>query len=174
MIICIAGLAGSGKSPIAEALAKELKIRHISKSLKELSGDGEALAHFVKNVNAEVDRKLDREIIKEAKKGDCVVSTWLGPWMIKDSEINVWLNASFDTRAKRKAKSLHMTLKHAKSYLKRIEEVDRTRWEKLYGVDIIKDHDVFDIEINTDKLKIKDSVALIAMLSLEREKKRFR
>ena len=174
MIICIAGLGGSGKSPIAESLAKKLGIRHVSRSFKEMSGDGKELVDFVKNVKTEVDTDLDSEIIKEAKEQDCVVSTWLGPWMIKDADVKVWLNASIETRAERKAKSLNMTLEEAKDYLKSIEGADAARWKKLYGFDIMKDHDVFDIEINTDKLKIEESVELIALLSLEKGKKKFR
>ncbi|MGA3020793.1 MAG: cytidylate kinase family protein [Candidatus Micrarchaeales archaeon] len=173
MIICIAGLGGSGKTPIAESLAKKLKIRHITKSFKEISGDKENLVKFVNRVKKSVDTDLDAAVIKEANKGDCVVSTWLGPWMIKNADVKVWLNASLETRARRKAKTLHMTLNQAKKYLKNIEEKDRSRWKRLYGFDITKDHDIFDIEINTDKVKLNESVAVIAMLSLEKSKKRF-
>lgn len=173
MIICIAGLGGSGKSPIADSLAKKLRIKHIAKSFKQVSGDGKDLVKFVKNVKTDVDRNLDKAIIEDAHRGDCVVSTWLGPWMIKDANVRVWLNASLETRAKRKAKSLGMSLREAESYLKTIEEADAKRWKKLYGFDIIKDHDLFDMEINTDKLKIKESVELIALLSLVKGKKKF-
>jgi len=174
MIICIAGLGGSGKSPIAESLAEKLGIRHLSRSFKTFSGDGKDLVKFVENVKTDVDRKLDDEVIAEAKKQDCVVSTWLGPWMIKDADVKVWLNASLETRAARKAKSLKMPLEDAKSYLKKIEDADAERWKAFYGFDIMKDHDVFDIEINTDKLKIEESVELIALLSLEKGKNKFR
>ncbi len=174
MIICIAGLGGSGKSPIAESLAKKLGIRHLSKSFKEVSGDGKDLVAFVKSVDTEFDKNLDAEVIREAKKQDCVVSTWLGPWMIKDADVKVWLNASLETRAGRKAKSLKMSLQEAKDYLKTIEDADAARWKSLYGFDIMKDHDIFDIEINTDKLKIEESVEIIALLSIEKGKNRFR
>lgn len=176
MIICITGLAGSGKTPIAKKLADELKIKHIDESLKELAGgDGKPFMNLIaKGVRPETDRQLDRRVVQEAKKSDCVVSTWLGPWMIKDSTLNVWLNASLEERARRKAKDLGMTLKEAKSYLRTVENKDRARWKKLYHIDILKDHGVFDIEINTGRLKIEESVALIAMLALQKSKKRFR
>lgn len=175
MIICIAGLAGSGKDPIAQRLAKELGIRHISKSQKEVHGDGKPFVDLIaKGVKPKMDRDLDKYVIEEAKKSDCVTSTWLGPWMIKDSTVNIWLNASLEVRAERKAKSLGMTLDEAKNYLRVVETKNVARWKELYGIDILKDHDIFDIEINTEKLQIEESVALIAMLSLQKEKKKFK
>jgi CMP/dCMP kinase len=174
MIICIAGLGGSGKSPIAESLAKKLKIRHVSKSLKETSGDGKNLVNAIENAKTSDDKDRDAFMLREANKGDCVTSTWLGPWLIKNADVRVWLNASLGTRAKRKAKDLHMSQKQAEEYLNRIEKANIARWKRLYGFDITKDHEIFDLEINTDKLKIEESVAVIALLSLEKGKKKFR
>ncbi len=165
MIICISGLSGSGKTTIASLLAKEMKIRHVNRSYKEFA-KGENLTDFVKKVKPSFDRKFDREVIKEANGQNSVVSTWLGPWTIKNSTLNVWLNASFDARAKRKAKDLGMSVGSAKKYVKERDSTWPNHVKKVYGIDVIKDHDVFDIEINTERMTKKQIVEAIAMLSL--------
>ncbi len=176
MIICISGLTGSGKTTIGDMLSKELNIRHVNRSMKEFAKEGKDLIEFQRVVEGKpkIDRDLDKEIAAEAHREDSVVSTWLSPWFIKDSTVNVWLSTSVETRVARKAKDLHCSLKEARAYLEPKDRENRRRWIKLYGIDIEKDHGVFDIEINTDRVKKEDIVALIAMLSLEKSKKRFR
>ena len=174
MIICISGLSGSGKTTISDLLAKELKIKHVSRSYKEFASEGKELRNFVKNVKTSFDKSFDKEIIDEAKKSDSVVSTWLGPWIIKDSTLNVWLNASFEARVKRKAKDLGISLEEAKKHVIERDNMWPNHIKEAYGIDIVKDHDVFDVELNTDRLTKEQLVAAIAMISLEKEKKDFR
>jgi len=174
MIICISGLTGSGKTTIGEMLSKELRIRHVSRSYKEIAGGGKSLIAFNRSVKPSFDRKFDREIIKEARSGDSVVSTSLGPWIIKNSSLNVWLNASLDARARRKAKAHNNTFKEEIKYIKAKDGTWISHVKKNYGIDITTDHDVFDIEINTERLSKDKIVSLIAMLSLEKSGKKFR
>ena len=174
MIICISGMGGAGKDAVAERLAKELNIMHLSKSFKDVSGDGQNLVKFISSVKGEYDKQFDEIVVKEAAKQDCVVSTWLGPWVIKDSTLNVWLNASLEERAKRKAKCMNTSVEEAKKYLTSRSDMDVPRWKAVYGIDMTKDHDVFDIELNTEKLSIEEEVSLIAMASLVKGGKRFR
>ena len=174
MIICISGLTGSGKTTIGEMLAKELRMAHVHRSFKEFAKEGETLRKFQNAVKPNFDKEFDKEIAREAHRADSVVSTWFGPWIIKDSSLNVWLNTSADARARRKAKDMHSSLKEARDYLESKDRRNRRRMVKDYGIDILKNHGVFDIEINTDRLKKKETVALIAMLSLEKAKKKFR
>ena len=174
MIICISGLSGSGKTTTAALLAKELKIRHVNRSYKEFTGDNENLIGFDKNVKHSFDLKFDKEVIKEANKYDSVVSTSLGPWIISNSTLNVWLEVGLDARAKRKAKDRRVSLKQAKKYVKEKDAAWVNHVKKAYGIDIIKDHDVFDVKLNGEKLSKGEIVTTIAMLSLAKDSKRFR
>ncbi len=173
MIICISGLTGSGKSTVGKLLAKDLRIRHIDKSFKEFA-TGSALVALDRQAKPSFDRAFDKEVVKEAKAGDSVVTTWLGPWMIKGSTLNVWLSAGFDTRVRRIANVNRMTLKDAKIYTKGKDSAVVARIKKAYGIDILKDHNMFDLEINAERIRPKESASLIAMLSMEKEGKRFR
>ncbi len=69
---------------------------------------------------------------------------------------------------------MHCSVDEARAYLEPKDQENRERWIKLYGIDIEKDRSVFDIDINTDRVKKEEIVAVIAMLSLEKGKKKFR
>jgi cytidylate kinase len=99
--------------------------------------------------NESHDRELDREIVKRAKKGNCVVMTWLGPWIVKNADLRVWLNVSERERAKRVARRDRMSLKKALEHIRKRDDNNRRRYRRYYGIDIM-DHSIFDLEINSD------------------------
>jgi predicted cytidylate kinase len=173
MIICISGLTGSGKTTVGKLIAKELGIKHIDRSFKEFA-TGRALIAFDRSAKPSFDRAFDREVIKEARAADSVVTTWLGPWMIKGAALNVWLGAGLDTRVRRIASANRLTLREAKSYTRAKDGAVVARIRKAYGIDILKDHNVFDLEVNTERLHPKQTAALVAMLAVEKGGKRFR
>jgi len=152
MIICISGLAGSGKNTVGEIVAKKLNLKEVKLSFKdEAEEEGVELMKVQRKAdrNESYDRKLDREIVKRARKGDCVVMTWLGPWMVKNANLRVWLNVSERERARRVAKRDGMTLKKALAHIRRRDRDNIRRYKRYYGIDIC-DHSIFDLEINSD------------------------
>jgi cytidylate kinase len=173
MIICISGLTGSGKTTIAKMLARELNIGLVGDSYKKFAKDPESLIKFLKEVKPKFEKDFDKTIIKKANAGDCVVTTWLGPWLIKNSDLNVFLSASFKARVKRKAADFGSTIKIAESYVRRKDSLTAKNFKRTYRIDIMNDHSVFDIELNTERLKRSEIVSLIAMLSIEKSKVKF-
>ncbi len=172
MIICISGYTGSGKTFIAERIAKVLKIRHISHSYKNYTSADKDFFTVQKNADKNFAKKFDKMVIEESHKGDCVVSTWLGPWLIKDSTLNVWLEASLKERAKRKANVLRMSYKKAMEYVKKKDRMTKKHFKDAYNINI-EDRERFDLQINSEKLKIDQIISIIAFLSLEKEGKKF-
>jgi CMP/dCMP kinase len=173
MIICVSGLTGSGKTTVGKLLSDRLGIRQVSMSYKEFA-TGDQLVSFIRRVKPSFDRAFDRRIMKEAAKADSVVSTSLGPWIIKGPSLNVWLNASLAERTRRVAALNRMTLKAARSYIEGKDGTWISHVRKAYGIDLLKDHGVFDMEINTERLRTDETVSLISTLSMAREGKRFR
>jgi len=152
MIICISGLAGSGKNTVGEIVAKKLNLREVKLSFKdEARREGVDLMKVQSAAGGDekYDRELDREIARRAKKGNCVVMTWLGPWVVKNADLRVWLNVSEKERARRVAKRDGMSLRKALEHIRKRDEENRRRYKRYYGIDIT-DHSMFDLEINSD------------------------
>lgn len=171
MIITISGLTGSGKSTIGGRIAKKLHIKHVSMTHKKFVPAGTDLLKFTKNAKPSFERSFDQEIIKEARSADSVVTTWLGPWLIKNATVKVWLHASLDTRIKRKIKELgNKPLKHVREYVMDKDNTNRRKYKKIYNIDL-DNRRIFDVDINTDKLSIDQSADLIIALAKIKQKK---
>ncbi len=174
MIICISGYTGSGKTTVGEKLAKALNIKHVSRTYKEFVKEHVDLIKFQHKLAPSVDMALDKEVVEEARKAkNCVLSTWLGPWMIKEKHLNVWLNADMNIRARRTMKHVHLPLKGTIAYIKKKESQNKKRWKKLYNIDL-DDHSIFDIEINSGNFTPDQIVGIIAAASIEKEKMIFK
>ncbi len=170
--ICLAGLTGSGKTSIGEELAKELNIEHVHKSFKDAVKDEKELLKMQRNVKEDYEKAFDKEIVRLAKGKNCVVTTWLGAWFIKDATLRVWLNASKETRIKRLMKKYKESRKYIERYITEKDNSNVKRWKKIYNIDL-NDHSIFDLEINTEKFTPREIVSIIAMVALAKDKKRF-
>jgi cytidylate kinase len=152
MIICISGLAGSGKNTVGEIVAKKLSLDEVKLSFKDEARKEDVDLMTVQREatkDESYDRGLDREIVRRARKGNCVVMTWLGPWIVKNADLKIWLNVSERERAKRVAKRDRMGFKKALQHIRNRDENNRRRYKRYYGIDIM-DHSIFDLEINSD------------------------
>ncbi len=164
----------SGKTSLGDALAKELKVMHITKhgleSYEKPKKDGKfGIAEMSKKEYAEA---FDKQVADIAAANDCVVSTWLGPWMVKDPTVRVWLSASFETRTARYAEQKTVSVDKAKAYIKEKDELTVNDFKEVYKIDV-KDHSFFDMMLNSEKLSMQEEIALISMLALGKENSRF-
>jgi cytidylate kinase len=175
--ICLGGYTSSGKSTIGLAIAKELNIEYITKemtnSYKDLVAGG---VDPVKDRNIfsepKYAKRFDDDIMVISKSTNCVVTTWLGPWFIKDATLKVWLNAGEETRAERTAVREKMSLQEALKFIKSKDSNNIVNFKKEYNIDIT-DHSIFDIEINTERFAINELASIIAAISLIKEKGKF-
>jgi len=164
MIICISGLSGSGKNSVGEEVARLLSLRVVNPTFKTIAAKQKmALMDFHKKAEKEhsIDRQFDAHLIADAKKGNCVVTTWLGPWMVKDADIRVWLYAPQAIRAKRVAGRDGMTPEQALSHISDRDESNHHRYNEVYKINIY-DHSGFELVINTEKFAPSQSAEIIA------------
>ena len=151
MIIAISGLTGSGKNTLGELLAEELGYRLVSPTFKDLAArEGISLMEFQERAkdDPDIDKKFDAALKEQCAAGDCVVTTWLGPWMV-DADLRIKLVAPVEVRADRIAKRDGMDLEEAVKHVKERDERNRERYKKLYGIDIY-DESIFDAVLSAE------------------------
>jgi len=163
--IIISGFAGSGKSTLAKRLAKRYGIRYICGGdvLKEIAREEgynptenwwetELGIEFLRKGKSDpsYDIKLDKKLMEYADKGNCVITSWALPWIYKKPCIKIWLSASFEERVRRIARRDNISIEEARKVVEIRDRENIELYKKIYGFELGKDLDVFDLIINTD------------------------
>jgi cytidylate kinase len=167
LLICISGMAGTGKSTLAKKIAKKyiLKCYSGGDALKELAkeagcaitGEGwweshAGLKFLEQRVNdPQFDKEVDSKLLNYAKLGDVLLDSWTMPWLLKGG-FKIWLMASFDKRAARVAERDKMTFEQACAVLNEKETQTKAIYKKLYGFNLGEDFVPFDFILDTDNL----------------------
>ena len=173
MKICISGLSSSGKTVLGKRLAKELNIEVIDPSYKDEVGSVDELLKLEESADVKKAKLFDDKLVKMADGKDCVVTTWFGPWLIKDAAVRVWLTASFETRARRFAKLYKTSIEKARKAITVKDSFPERLRRNGYKTDM-SDHSAFDIEMNTERMTMDEMTSIISLITLEREKQKFR
>lgn len=167
VVICISGLAGTGKSTVTKKLAKKFCLKYYSggDALKALASEEGYDAskpgwwespiglEFLRQRqgNSKFDEAVDRKLLEYAEQGNVLLDSWTMPWLVKDG-FKVWLLASLEKRAERVAKRDRLSVQEALDVLKEKEERTRSIYEKLYGFSLGEDFKPFDMILDTEKL----------------------
>jgi len=161
MIIAISGLTGCGKNTLGELLAKKLGYKLVCPTFKDLAErEGVSLMEFQER--AKKDRDIDKRfdaMLKEEAQGDCVVTTWLGPWIV-DADLRIRLNAPLETRAERIAERDGMKLEDALQHVKERDEGNRERYKRIYNIDIY-DESVYDATLDSGKYRPEELLVMV-------------
>lgn len=144
MIVTIGGFAGSGKSTVAEIVAKKLGWERISagdafrKLAKEKGMPLEDFNEYAES-HPEIDKELDKKILKMAADKETVIDGRLTGFLAKKnglSCITVWLDAPPEVRAKR---IVEREKKDYQTVVKEIQRRETSDWQRfwdLYTIDI--------------------------------------
>ena len=171
MIICISGMAGTGKSTLTKKLAQKYGFDYYSggDALKVLASEEgydasqpgwwespEGLKFLKQRErDAKFDRAVDQKLLEYTKKGNVLLDSWTMPWLLK-SGFKIWLLASMEKRAARVAQRDQITVKKALKVLK--EKEDRTKgiYKKLYGFMLGEDFQPFNLVLDTESLNAEE------------------
>ncbi|NLE03922.1 MAG: AAA family ATPase [Crenarchaeota archaeon] len=167
IVICISGMAGTGKSTLAKKLAKKYQLKYFSggDALKELAAEQgynssvngwwespEGLGFLeIRKKNPEFDKKVDQKFLEYAQQGNVLLDSWTMPWLLKEG-FKIWLSASVQRQAERIAKRDHMSIKDALAALEEKETNTKAIFKKLYGFNLSTDFTPFDFILDTDNL----------------------
>ncbi len=172
MIITVSGLTGSGKNTLGEEISEKTKMEMICPTFKDLAEkEGISLMEFQKKAanDPKIDLKFDDVLKEKTKKGNCIVTTWLGPWMV-NADLRVYVFAPLDVRAKRIAKRDGMSVEEAKKHVVARDEQNRKRYLKVYGIDIY-DPANFDICLNSGIYRPEQMAEIVLQLAAMKNKK---
>ncbi|MCL4383803.1 MAG: cytidylate kinase family protein [Candidatus Marsarchaeota archaeon] len=162
--ICISGLSTSGKTTLGNEISKQFNLVHINHSYRHYTKSNEELLKILKESNEKFVHEFDNKIIEASNKNsNCVVTTWLGPWLIKDATLRIWLEASLEERAKRYSLKNLVPISDAETFIKEKDRLTVMEFKKIYNIDII-DHSIFDLCINTNKVNINNILEIIKLL----------
>jgi cytidylate kinase len=184
-VVCISGMAGTGKSTLSKRLAKKYRLKYYSggDALKELAkGQGcdsssrgwwesaEGLSFLEKREkNFKFDKAVDEKLLNYAQQGNVLLDSWTMPWLLERG-FKIWLAASLDKRAERVAKRDKIPVDQALLLLKEKEARTKTIYKRLYGFKLGEDFEPFNLVLDTDSLsaegvfqvlcKVMDNVVL--------------
>jgi len=171
IVICICGMAGSGKSTVAKKLAEKYGLKYYSggDALKALAIEKgykpvekgwwespEGLS-FLENrdKNPEFDKAVDKKLLEVAEQGNVILDSWTMPWLLKKG-FKIWLEASPRKRAERVAKRDGISIEKALEALKSKEEKTKAIYKKLYGFSLGEDFTPFHLILDTDNLTAEE------------------
>ena len=171
LVICISGMAGTGKSTLAKKLAEKYGLKYYSggDALKALAveegydasrnGWWESTAglKFLKQRegDAKFDKAVDQKLLEYAEKGNVLLDSWTMPWLLKTG-FKIWLLASMEKRAARVAKRDNITVEKAVKVLKEKEDGTKAIYKQLYGFTLDEDFKPFDLVLDTDNLSAEE------------------
>ena len=179
IVVCISGMAGTGKSTLSKRLAKKYKLKYYSggDALKELAKDQgynsssrgwwespEGLSFLEKREeNFSFDKAVDDKLLDYAQQGHVLLDSWTMPWLLKTG-FKIWLVASVEKRAERIAKRDKIPIDEALRVLKEKEARTKAIYKKLYGFTLGEDFEPFNLVLDTDVLNAEGVFQVLCMV----------
>ena len=159
VVIVVSGMPVCGSSTAAKKLARKLNLKYFSlgKEFKKHSKGKEthrAINTFKtkKGASKVFHKHLDAKQRRLAKKGNIVIDSKLGIYMLQDvADHKIWLKASKSAIARRVAKRERLSLKNAAKLMEQRNRIERSNFRRIYGFDTFSQEKMADLVIDTSK-----------------------
>jgi cytidylate kinase len=171
VVICVCGMAGSGKSTVAKKIAQKYGLKYYSggdalkalaieegyKSLNRGWWENKEGLRFLEKRKEDLkfDKAVDKKLLELANEGNVVLDSWTMPWLLKKG-FKIWLEASPKSRAERIAKRDGISVKAALNALKNKEQKTKAIYKRLYKFCLGEDFAPFDLVLDTDNLDAEE------------------
>ena len=168
--IIISGPPAIGKTTVAQGLAEEFDLVHLSGGdiLKELAKDKgfdtkrndwwdtqEGMNFLIeRQENSEFDKNVDDKLKKLFSKGDVVITSYTLPWLV-DGGVKIWLSGSKKNSIQRMTIRDNLSETDALKIVQKRYNENKIIYKTLYGFEFGEDLSVFDKIIETDNLNAK-------------------
>jgi CMP/dCMP kinase len=97
------------------------------------------------------DKEVDSRLLKKAKQGDVVITSYPLPWLTEDG-VKVWLSGNVESRASRMARRDKLPLSRCLEVLRVRDEENYKLYKKIYDIEFGKDVSPFDLMVDTDSI----------------------
>ena len=170
-VICISGMAGTGKSTLAKKLAQKYGLKYHSggDALRVLASEEgynsssngwwespEGLRFLEeRKKDSSFDKVVDEKLLEYAAAGNVLLDSWTMPWLVKEG-FKIWLSASVEKQAERIAKRDKMTIEEAHKALEQKESRTKAIYKKLYGFALGEDFAPFNFILDTGNLSAEE------------------
>ncbi|MBS7635453.1 cytidylate kinase family protein [Candidatus Bathyarchaeota archaeon] len=167
IVICISGLAGSGKSTVARRIAEHYGLRYCSggEALKNVAAEmgyetaergwwetSGGMNFLEKRLdNPDLDRHVDEKMLEWAGEGNVVLDSWTMPWLLRDG-FKIWLEASENVRAQRVARRDGIGVEEALRLIREREGKTKEIYRRLYGFRLGEDFEPFQVILDVNNL----------------------
>jgi cytidylate kinase len=179
LVVCISGMAGTGKSTLAKKIAQKYNLKYYSggDALRALavqkgynsnvngwweSPDGLRFLEERKN-DACFDKAVDEKLLEYAAQGNVLLDSWTMPWLVKQG-FKIWLAASVEKQAERISRRDNMTIEESLQALKEKETRTKAIYKKLYGFSLGEDFAPFNLVLDTDNLTAEEVFQVLCMV----------
>ena len=165
-VVAISGQAASGKTTVARELANRLGYRFVSvgelfRRIAIQRGVSLLELHRIAETDFSIDRAVDEEAIREAKKDNVVIEGHLAAWLLKDvADVRIYLKADIGVRSRRLSARDGKSVEEALNEIRAREESNRRRYLAIYGIDI-NDVSIFDLVIDTTHIDANRVVDIV-------------
>jgi len=179
LVICISGMAGTGKSTVAKRIAEKYGLKYYSggDALRALAAEQgynsqdngwwespEGLKFLEqRKSNPCFDKAVDDKLLEYAAKGGVLLDSWTMPWLVKGG-FKIWLSASVEKQAERISGRDNMTVEESLKALQEKEARTKAIYKKLYGFSLGEDFSPFDLILDTDNLSAVEVFNVLSMV----------
>ena len=175
--IIVSGMPAVGKTTVSTIIAGSLGLKVVGGGdvLKEMAAeegfnpggedwwDTEEGIEFLKKrkKSADFDRDVDERLLKKAKAGNLVITSYTLPWL-SDYGIKIWLSGSVESRATRMARRDHTEEEKCMEIIAIRDKENYEIYKKHYRIEFGRDFKPFHLIIDTDDID-EQKVATIAL-----------
>ena len=178
-VVCISGMAGTGKSTLAKKIAQKYGLNYYSggDALRALAADEgynslsngwwespEGLSFLDKRKrDPRFDRTVDKKLLEYAAQGNVLLDSWTMPWLVKQG-FKIWLTASVEKQAERISRRDIITVEQSLRALREKEARTKAIYKQLYGFALGEDFAPFNLVLDTDNLGAEEVFQVLCMV----------